>query len=42
MRIPMGPAFGIALVAAIVIATFIDLAIVSGHALKPWLGWMLP
>lgn len=42
MSIPMGPALGIALVIAILIATLIDLAILSGHALKPWLGWMLP
>lgn len=42
MRIPIGPAFGITLVAAIVIATLIDLALVTGYSLKPWFGWMLP
>lgn len=42
MRIPWGPALGITLIAAIVIATLFDLAILVGHALKPWLGWMLP
>jgi hypothetical protein len=42
MRIPMGPALGIVLAAAILIATAFDLAVAAGHALAPWLGWMLP
>ena len=42
MRIPLGPALGIALVAAILIATLFDFAVFTGHTVKPWLGWMLP
>ena len=42
MRISIGPALGIALVAAVIAATLFDLALVAGHGLKPWLGWMMP
>jgi hypothetical protein len=42
MRIPIGPALGIGLIAAILAATLFDLALVAAHGLKPWLGWMLP
>ena len=42
MRIPIGPALGISLIAAILIAALIDLALLASHALQPWLGWMLP
>ena len=42
MRISIGPALGIALVAAILAAALFDLAVVAAHSLKPWLGWMLP
>ena len=42
MRIPIGPALGIGLIAAIIAATVFDLALIAAHGLKPWLGWMLP
>ena len=42
MRLALVPACGFALLAAILIAAFMDLAILIGHALEPWLGWMLP
>lgn len=42
MRMSAGPVFGLVLVAAVLVATAFDLAVVAAHALKPWLGWMLP
>ena len=42
MRISMGKALGILVIAAILAATLFDLSIVAARGLKPWLGWMLP
>jgi hypothetical protein len=42
MRIPYGPLFGFALIAATLFAGLYDLAAIAGRALEPWFGWMLP
>lgn len=42
MRVSMGKAIGILVIAAILAATLFDLAFVAARGLKPWLGWMLP
>ncbi|WP_255608037.1 hypothetical protein [Methylosinus sp. Sm6] len=42
MRPPLLPLLAFAALMLIAFASLHDLAIIVGHALAPWFGWMLP
>lgn len=42
MRVNAITLFVILACIATLIAVLFDLAVIAGHALEPWLGWMLP